>query len=190
MVKDHISSTLPDTLDPLQFASRPNRSTDDAITIALHTTLSHLDKRNTYVRMLFIAYSSAFNTIVPFKLDTKLKARGMRTICNWILDFLTGRPQVVRVGNNTSATLTLNTGAPYGCMLSPLLCSLWYQGNSLSLSVSQTKELIVDYRKQGEEPYPIVIDRFAVERVKSSKFLSVHITENLTWSDYTTTVGA
>ena len=31
--KDHIPSTLPDTLDPLQFAYRPNRSTDDAITL-------------------------------------------------------------------------------------------------------------------------------------------------------------
>ena len=65
LVKDHITSPLPDTLDPLQFAYRPNRSTDDAITAILHTALTHLDKRNTYVRMLFIDYSSAFNTIVP-----------------------------------------------------------------------------------------------------------------------------
>jgi hypothetical protein len=57
LVKDHITSTLPVTLDPLQFAYRSNRSTDDAIAITLHTALSHLDKRNTYVRMLFIDYS-------------------------------------------------------------------------------------------------------------------------------------
>ena len=49
LVKDHITIILPDTLDPLQFAYRPNRSTDDAI--ALHTALSQLDKRNTYVRI-------------------------------------------------------------------------------------------------------------------------------------------
>ena len=48
------------TLDTLQFAYRPNRSTDNAISIALHTALSHLNKRNTYMRMLFINYSSAF----------------------------------------------------------------------------------------------------------------------------------
>ena len=36
-----------------------------------------------------------------------------------------GRPQVVRVGNNTSATLILNTGAPQRCVLSPLLYSLF-----------------------------------------------------------------
>jgi hypothetical protein len=50
----HINSILPDTLDPLQFAYSPNRSTDDAISVALYTALSHLDKRNTYVRMSFM----------------------------------------------------------------------------------------------------------------------------------------
>jgi hypothetical protein len=49
LVKDHITSTIPDTLDPLQFACHPNRSTDDAIAIALHTALTHMDKMNTYV---------------------------------------------------------------------------------------------------------------------------------------------
>jgi hypothetical protein len=35
LVKDHITSTLPDTLDLLQFNYRPNRSTDDANAITL-----------------------------------------------------------------------------------------------------------------------------------------------------------
>ncbi len=48
-----------------------------------------------------------------------------RSLCSWILDFLTGRSQVVRMGNNTSSPLTLNTGAPQGCVLSPLLYSLY-----------------------------------------------------------------
>jgi hypothetical protein len=97
-----------------QFAYCPNRTTDDAISIALRTALSHLDKRNTYVRMLFIDYSSAFSTIVPSQLIIKLVALGLNhALCNWVMDFLTGRPQVV------------NTGAPRGWMLSPLLCSLF-----------------------------------------------------------------
>ena len=73
LVKTFITSSLPDSLDPLQFAYRANRSTDDAIALTLHTALSHLDQRNTYVRMLFIDYSSAFNTIVPSKLAIKLR---------------------------------------------------------------------------------------------------------------------
>jgi hypothetical protein len=73
LVKDHNHVTL----DPLQFAYHPNRSRDDAISIALHIALSHLYKRNTYVRMLFIDYSSAFNTIVPSKHIIKLMALGL-----------------------------------------------------------------------------------------------------------------
>jgi hypothetical protein len=36
-----------------------------------------------------------------------------------------GRPQVVKEGNNTSTSLILNTGAPQGCVLSPLLYTLF-----------------------------------------------------------------
>ena len=75
--------------------------------------------------MLFIGYSSAFNSIVCSKLITKLRTLGLNiSLCNWILDLLTGLLQVVRIGNNTSATLILNTGAPQGCVLRPLLYSL------------------------------------------------------------------
>ena len=120
LFKVHITSTLPDTLDPLQFAYRPKRSTDDAIAITLLTAFSHLDKRNTYVRMLFIDYSSAFNIIVPSKLTIKLGALGLNpALCNWVLDFLMGRPQVVKVRNITFTLLILNTGAPQGMRAQP-----------------------------------------------------------------------
>jgi hypothetical protein len=115
------NTIIPDILDPLQFTYRPNRSTEE-----ISISFSNLEKRNTYVIILFINYSSAFNTIVPFKLITKLRTVGLNTsLCIWILDFLTGHPQMVRVGNNTSATVTFNTGAPQGCVLSPLLYSLF-----------------------------------------------------------------
>jgi hypothetical protein len=75
--------------------------------------------------MLFIDYSSVFNNIVPAKL-IKLRALGLNpTLCNWDLDFLTGRPQVVKIGNNTSTLLIRNTGAPQGYVLSPLLYFLF-----------------------------------------------------------------
>ncbi len=71
LVKNHICSSIPATLDPLQFANRPNRSTDDAISQVLHSSLSHIDsKKGNYVRLLIIDYSSAFNSIVPIKLNS------------------------------------------------------------------------------------------------------------------------
>ncbi len=54
LVRDYICSVLPASLDPLQFAYRSNRSTDDAIAFTLHTALSHLENKYTCVRMLFV----------------------------------------------------------------------------------------------------------------------------------------
>ncbi|KAK7930487.1 hypothetical protein WMY93_006882 [Mugilogobius chulae] len=63
------TSPLP---DPLQFAYRANRSVDDAINLALHFILQHLDSPGTYARILFVDFSSAFNTILPALLQDKL----------------------------------------------------------------------------------------------------------------------
>jgi hypothetical protein len=53
-----------------------------------------MDKMNTYVRMLFIDYSSVFNTKVHSKLITMLRTLGLNiSLCNWILDFLTAAPR-------------------------------------------------------------------------------------------------
>ncbi len=77
LVMRHIKSNLPNTLDPLQFAYRPNRSTDDAISSTLHQALTHLENKDSYVRMLFIDFSSAFNTIIPQQLINKLNLLGL-----------------------------------------------------------------------------------------------------------------
>ncbi len=46
LLKKHICTSIPATLDPLQFAYRPNRSTDDAISQVLHSSLTHIDSKN------------------------------------------------------------------------------------------------------------------------------------------------
>ncbi len=127
LVKNHSCSSIPVTLDPLQCAYRPNRSTDNAISHILHSSLTHIDSKNgNYVRLLFIDYSSAFNTIVTIKLALKLTDLGLNSsLCDWIQDFLTGKPHVVKVGQFTSNSITLKVGAPQGCVLSPLLYSVY-----------------------------------------------------------------
>ena len=64
----------------------------------------------------------------------------------------------------------------------------WCQNNNLSLNVTKTKEMIVDYRKRRTEHAPIHIGGAVVEHVESFKFLGVHITNKLTWSKHTMTV--
>ncbi len=61
----------------------------------------------------------------------------------------------------------------------------WCQDNYLSLNVSKTKELIVDFRKRQQRPYtPLMISGIPVERVSSFKYLSVNISEDLTWTTH------
>jgi hypothetical protein len=133
--------------------------------------------------------------------------------CRWIQDFLTDRPQSVRLGSHHSSVLALSTGVPQGCVLSPLLythdctpicdsniiikfaddttvvgliypndesayrdevqkLTAWCSDNNLALNSSKTKELVIDFRRKGEEPAPLYIKEDIVERVN----------EDLTWS--------
>lgn len=52
-------------LDPLQLADRANRSVDDSVNMALHYILQHQDSAENYARILFVDFSSTFNTILP-----------------------------------------------------------------------------------------------------------------------------
>ncbi|KAK0143163.1 hypothetical protein N1851_018714 [Merluccius polli] len=66
-----------------------------------------------------------FNTIIQQQLVEKLQLLKVdNSICNWVHNFLTQREQTVRVGSRTSRTITVSTGSPQGCVLSPLLFSL------------------------------------------------------------------
>jgi hypothetical protein len=126
LILRHLRAFTAHLTDPFQFAYQANRSVDDAVAMGLHLILQHLEIPRTYARMLFIDYSSAFNTIIPHKLFFKLTDLNVpRSLCHWLLDFLLDRPQVVRLKNSLSASLILNTGTPQGCVLSPLLFTLF-----------------------------------------------------------------
>ncbi|TWW61216.1 uncharacterized protein LOC130525978 [Takifugu flavidus] len=200
LVLAHLKDCLTTTLDPHQFAYRSNRSIDDAVSIALHSVLTHLDNTNTYARLLFADFSSAFNTVVPSKLITKLGDLGINpSLCNWTLDFLTDRPQHVRPVHGSNSIIKFaddttviglisnNDETAYREEVERL--TTWCANNNLVLNTSKTKELIVDFRKaRGGTQDPSHINGMAVERVSSFKFLGTHISENLSWTTNTSSI--
>ena len=71
-------------------------------------------------------FSSAFNTIIPDILQIGLSKLNIpEGICRCITDFLSHRRQCVRMGKHVSDPRTISTGSPQGCVLSPLLFSLY-----------------------------------------------------------------
>ncbi|KAF7645674.1 hypothetical protein LDENG_00200350 [Lucifuga dentata] len=74
--------------------------------MALHFILQHL------------------NTIIPTLLQDKLSQLSLPdSTCRWITDFLSDRKQHVNLGISDSRTIS--TRSPQGCVLSPLLFSLY-----------------------------------------------------------------
>ena len=112
-------------MDPLQFAYRENRCTDDAAALALHFVMQHLEYPNRNTRILFVDYSSAFNTVIPQKHFDKLQLLSLdSSMCYWFLDFLLQRSQLL----NERYCLQhyyLDHWDSSGCVLSPLLYSLF-----------------------------------------------------------------
>ena len=113
-------------IDPLQFAYRQGRGTEDAVTSVTHLISKHLEDTKAYARVLFIDFSSAFNTIQPHLLVQKLANMGVNPhIIKWFYSFLTHRSQQVMVNNSLSELKQCSTGVPQGCVSSPMLFTLY-----------------------------------------------------------------
>ena len=152
-------------------------------------------------------FSSVFDTIFPHKLVGKLMDLGLQhSTCTWIWSFLSGRSQRMRICPQTSTALSLSTGFPQGCVLSPLLYTLYIHDctsihhsnttayieetewltvlcreNNLLLNTSKTKQVIINFRRKKTDILPLYIHGDGVERVVDFRFLGVHHEEDLTW---------
>eukprot|EP00061_Rhincodon_typus_P014082 g40884.t1 len=155
---------------------KKSRSMADTISMALHTSLEHLDKKDTYDRLLLVDYSSAFKTIIPNQLISKLRDLGLSSPpCNQILEFLTHRLQSVRIGR-----ISNNDETEYRKVIkySAIRC------RENNLFINKTKELVVDFRKWSGGHAPVCINGIEMEMVKSVKFLGEMITNNRFWSSH------
>ena len=126
VVSKHLKFDVVDQLDLFQFAYKASRGVEDASLTLLNLITQHLEKAKSYVRILFVDFSSAFNTIEPYVLLKRLIVLHVNSnLVLWIRDFLRDRPQRVCVYGYLSEEVVLNSGAPQGCVLSPMLFSIY-----------------------------------------------------------------
>ena len=71
IVVQHLLTFTSQQLDPFQFAYKSHRGVDDAILTLLHKAFIHFDNAGSFIRVLFIEFSSDFNTIQPHVLAKK-----------------------------------------------------------------------------------------------------------------------
>ncbi|KAI3371817.1 hypothetical protein L3Q82_024367, partial [Scortum barcoo] len=181
------------------FAYQPDIGVDDAVIYLLHTSLTHLEKAGSTVRIMFFDFSSAFNTIQP---------RLLTTVCE-------GCRALSRIGFSAAPVLRRET------VLAPFLFTLYtcrlfiqctpschlhkfsddsavvglitdgddreYRGliqdfadwclrNNLQINAGKTKELVVDFRRRSHSPpAPVSIQGTDIDTVKSYKYLGVHL---------------
>lgn len=109
-------------LDHFQFAFRQGRGTDDAINSISHLVSKHLEDPKAYACILFVDFSSALNMLQPHMLIQKLKHMNVNS---FILTFLINRTQQVRMNNALMEPRPISTGAPQGCVSSPVLFTLY-----------------------------------------------------------------
>ncbi len=120
------------------------------------------------------------------------------SVCQWFINFLTDRQQLVRLGKYTSSTHTISTQAPQSCVLSPLLFCLYNNCTSKDPSVKLLKfaddttmiDLIQDSNESArvlqEKPPalpPLTIMNSTVTAVESFRFLGTTISQDLKWDN-------
>ncbi len=168
LVLAYFKDTTGPFLDPLQFAYRVNRSVDDAVNMGMHFILQHLDRPGSYLRILFVDFSFAFNTIIP---DTDCTSRDPSV-------------KLLKFADDTTLIGLIQDGdeSAYRQEVKELavLCSL----NNLELNMLKTVEMIVDFRRNPPALPPLTIMNSSVAAVDSFRFLGTTISQDLNWDNH------
>ena len=90
--------------------------------------LTYLDKgvktiaEGGVIDTMYLDFAEAFDTVPHQRLTVKLQAYGIKgNILNWIINYLTGRSQIVTVNGEKSKSAQVISGIPQGKVLGPLL---------------------------------------------------------------------
>ena len=167
LVLYYIKPVVKPFLDRYQFAYSKTIGVDDAVITLNDIIRSHLDSPGSHARILFVDFSSAFNTIQPHILMEKLiKMKVNSNIVLWIHNFLTNRIQYVKFNGVKSDILVINTGAPQGCVLSAFLFTIYTtdctssSGSIVIIKYADDTVIIGLLKCDDDVKYRMEVDRF------------------------------
>ena len=152
-------------LDPYHFAYKHNGSTEDATLTLLHNAYTHLEKPGSFVRILFIDFSSAFNTIQPHLMASKLLKLDVNSrLIFWIVDFLVSRSQTDHHQAALLSSRFISTGSPQGTVLSPILFTIYTNdctGTDTTPIIKYSDDSAIEDLSNSDSVYFAEIERFS-----------------------------
>ena len=112
-------------IHPLQSGNRKSHSTETALLHFSDEILKNMDEKRISAVVL-LDMTKAFDSIRHDLLLAKLCKTGISpSALAWFSSYLSGRKQVVRIGNAISEQLELQFGVPQGSILGPVLFTLY-----------------------------------------------------------------
>lgn len=125
ILSQHLVSITKDKADPCYFAYKKGCGTQDVVVTLAHLITKHLHLcKDNHARVLFLDFSSAFDTIQSNILVSKMVQLELNPyLIHWYASFLTYREQS-ESEKTLSSALTTHVCAPQCCVSSAILFSL------------------------------------------------------------------
>ena len=104
LILDQLMKNVEKFGDKFQFAYEKGVSCIDAVLLLIHNIVSHLDcKETTIAKVLFLDFSSAFNTVLPNQLLNDL-SQFIKEIwlLHWLAQFLQGWSRQIKLDKGLS----------------------------------------------------------------------------------------
>ena len=119
-VLNWVDDVITPQIDERQFGGLAGTGTTDALVEMVHTWCEATDKPDTFVRVLLVDYSKAFDHINHDIPIAKLYGMGLPAyLVRWMAAFLIDRQQCVKIGDTVSSIGYPNGGVPQGILSGP-----------------------------------------------------------------------
>ncbi|KAI3364709.1 hypothetical protein L3Q82_011475 [Scortum barcoo] len=150
LVLAHLRPLVSSFMDPLQFAYQPDIGVDDAVIYLLHTSLTHLEKAGSTVRIMALSSDRLLcSTGAP---QGTVLAPFLFTL--YTADFSYNTPSChLQKFSDDSAVVGLITDGDdreYRGLIQDF--ADWCLRNNLQINAGKTKELVVDFRRRSHSP--------------------------------------
>src|SRR3989442_11306726 len=143
-----------------QFAFRPSGSTTSAV-ISLLSTVTVMLQENTYVRVVALDFSKAFDSVRHSELGRKLSAVPVSDqVYNWILKYIENRYHCTKAGGVFSSPAYINASVVQGSAIEPV----YFIINAQDLKASVEGNALLKY---ADDTYLLVPEKMKTHCVQN-----------------------